>query len=198
MSVCEVPGCTSKRYAHGICNRHYLLARKHPEETLAQLALRNRGARREEEVRAAIRERSIVTDTGCWEWSGSKIIHGYGALRWNGKHWRVHRLAYTLFVGPIPDGAEVCHRCDNPPCCNPDHLFLGSHVANMLDASTKGRLSGNGDRIGEANGNSRLTVADVRAIRASGMTQVALAQKYGVSQPTISAIRLRKIWRSVD
>lgn len=76
-----------------------------------------------------------VAPNGCWEWTASKFPDGYGSFDTR----RAHREAYKLFVGPIDAGVHVLHRCDNPPCVNPDHLFLGSHKDNMVDKTVKGR-----------------------------------------------------------
>lgn len=77
---------------------------------------------------------------GCWPWTRAiRNSAGHGGV-WDGTRWtHAHRVAYTLSNGPIPPGMEVCHRCDNPPCCRPDHLFLGSHRENMDDMVTKRR-----------------------------------------------------------
>lgn len=76
---------------------------------------------------------------GCWPWTRFRGTDGYGFLRIGQKTIRTHRHAWTLTNGPIPSGAEVCHRCDNPPCCRPDHLFLGTHAENMADMVAKNR-----------------------------------------------------------
>lgn len=81
-----------------------------------------------------------VTESGCWLWNGGWNVRGYGKCNRHGKVWAyAHRLFYTHFVGPIPEGACVMHKCDTPPCCNPDHLVLGTAHENMLDMWMKGR-----------------------------------------------------------
>lgn len=103
------------------------------------------------------------------------------------------RLTYKLFVGPVEDGQYVCHTCDNPPCCNPKHLFLGTPKQNSVDAAKKGRMQRGTDRPA-----SKLDWPKVNAIRAAaaaGTSTYALAEQYGVSRPLISQIVKFKAWR---
>jgi hypothetical protein len=79
---------------------------------------------------------------GCWLWTGSAHVRGYGSMKIDYRTVRAHRLSYEMANGPIPAGAVVCHRCDTPACVRPDHLFIGGQSENMLDASAKGRLLG--------------------------------------------------------
>lgn len=81
---------------------------------------------------------------GCWEWIGSKDGKGYGHFWLRDRHVKAHRFAYETFVGPIPDGNDLCHHCDNPKCIRPDHLFTGTRSDNILDAVAKGRWKGGG------------------------------------------------------
>jgi hypothetical protein len=81
-------------------------------------------------------------ESACWPYTGATRANGYGRLILRGKHELAHRMAYRFARGKIPDGLFVCHRCDNPPCCNPDHLFLGTHQDNVDDKTRKGRGRG--------------------------------------------------------
>jgi len=83
----------------------------------------------------------------CWEWQRGRDDGGYGCVCYSGKRYGAHRLAWELTNGPIPEGLLVCHSCDNPPCCNPKHLFLGTHGDNMQDALTKGRFQNTASRM---------------------------------------------------
>lgn len=129
----------------------------------------------------------------CWAWTGTTNERGYAQVGRN----HAHRLSYQLHVGPIPIGLLVLHRCDNPPCTNPEHLFLGTQADNIADAKSKGRLSG---PRGEANSKSKLTGEQVRQIRAmcaSGAMYRAVADTFGVTHRTIGEIVRRKTWRHV-
>ena len=147
---------------------------------------------------ARFRSKFAVThsDAGCWEWTASRQPGGYGQVIYNGRVTRAHRVAYLIFVGPIPPGMFVCHRCDNRACVNPAHLFLGTHNDNMRDAVSKGRMSRQG-KPGESNGRAKLTRGDVSEIRlrvAQGATQISLARLYGVGPTAISRIIKGRSW----
>lgn len=133
--------------------------------------------------------------SACWLWTGFRVETGYGRYWADGKSWRAHRYAYEQFVGPIGD-LQVLHSCDNPPCCNPDHLFLGTPLDNALDRAAKGR-SGKEKRSGEQAGGAKLTPEAVRAIRASVEPLSVLAAHYGVTKQNIHAVRKGKTWASV-
>ena len=99
----------------------------------------------EEKVKAKLLKAYFVNDKGCWEWTGTKV-GGYGRLGWKGKSDYAHRVAWRVFKGPIVDDLCVCHKCDNPSCVNPDHLWLGTHQQNMIDRENKNRTA-KGKRI---------------------------------------------------
>jgi hypothetical protein len=137
----------------------------------------------------------VDTTGDCWVWTGQKIPSGYGRFTMQGRRHMAHRAAYTLFVGNIPDGMDVLHRCDNPPCCNPDHLFLGTDADNTYDKLMKGRMA-RGEGIGMAK-LSELDVQDLRQLHASGMSFARLAPLYGVDSTTVRRAVLRIAWRHV-
>lgn len=117
----------------------------------------------------------------CWPWQGSIVPSGYGqfkARHENGaKNWRAHRYAYTITYGDIPDGMIACHRCDNPPCCNPAHLFVGTNADNTADGRLKGRIV---RKLGP------IEIAAIRSAYAAGGTSYAkLGKQYGVTFGTI-------------
>lgn len=133
-------------------------------------------------------------DTPCWEWGGARDKSGYGSLQGqNRKQWKAHRLAYTVWKRAIPKGHLVRHKCDNPPCINPDHLVSGTNKDNNRDMFERGR-----DRaVGERNAAAKITEDDVRYIRASTETRKALAEKFDLHIDTIKGIRKRRYWKHV-
>lgn len=139
----------------------------------------------------------------CWEWCKYKIPSGYGQVGWQGKVQLAHRVAWVLTYGPIPDGFGVLHRCDNPPCCNPEHLFLGTHQENMEDMVSKGRHLAKYKlmRVGEKHPNAKLTDATVKLIREvcseHPCEYTRLSRYFGVAPNTIGDILRGKNWRHV-
>lgn len=131
---------------------------------------------------------------GCVLWTGGSNARGYGRLRWQGLRRFAHRLAMECASGPIPEGMDVCHKCDVPACINPAHLFLGTNAANMADMWAKGRAR---PPRGESVGGAKLVAADVLTIRAARGTQDAIAAQFGVSRALISYIKRRKSWAHI-
>jgi len=135
---------------------------------------------------------------GCWEWDASRTSQGYGRFSLDKKMVLVHRLIYEMVNGPIPDGLCVCHHCDNPPCVNPSHLFIGTNADNVRDRDEKGRTS---SRKGSDNTQAKLTEGNVKDIRTrltEGETTASVARMFGVSQRNIRKIGNHKVWTHVQ
>lgn len=129
----------------------------------------------------------VLVQNGCWSWLGARSPDGYGKV-WMKEHgafkrWSIHRVMWTLLRWPIPEGLNVLHRCDNPPCSNIDHLFLGTQAENIADMLDKGRQN--------LGGATRLSDLDVKAIRwlvAQGSLQKDLAEFYGLHPVYVSKL----------
>jgi hypothetical protein len=121
--------------------------------------------------------------SGCHEWQSTLHRQGYGKFWRDGRQELAHRVAYELFVGAIPVDTLVLHRCDNPRCVNPAHLFLGTHQDNTRDMLAKGRGVGRRKVSAEQ-------LARIQRLLAFGRPQSAIAAEVGISQPTISKIKL--------
>lgn len=145
--------------------------------------------------------RSAEVSTNCWEWTGNQNGLGYGKFYTNGKHRRVHRVAWELVHGDIPPGEGyhgtcVMHLCNNQLCVNPDHLQLGSQAENMTYRNVLGRTRGGGP-AGEECGMAKLTNANVLEIRSLLKQKVfacEIAKRFGVSPGTISHIKTGHTW----
>jgi hypothetical protein len=132
------------------------------------------------------------TVTGCWVWQKGKTEFGYGSIRENDRLMLAHRRAYELWVGHIPAGLFVCHKCDNPPCFNPSHLFLGTDQDNQDDCYAKGRMP-----LGPDRPNSKLNASQVREIRASNSTLRELSEIYGIGQTSLHKVKNNITYKSV-
>lgn len=128
----------------------------------------------------------------CWEWTG-RTENGYGKIKIMGRHYFTHRVALVLSGTPIEDGDCVLHRCDNPPCCNPDHLFIGTRVENRADCVTKNRHA-----KGERNGHAKVTPEIAAAIRREYVPRKVsgrvLGEKYGLSISGVFHILNNETW----
>lgn len=136
---------------------------------------------------------SINPTLGCWDWIGARGRDGYGILRvQKNKTQRAHRISFEVHIGPIPDGMCICHKCDNPLCINPEHLFLGTNAENTHDRTAKGRSA---RQYGASNGSVKIADDAVAAIRAAEKrwgVNTRLAAQYGVSKTLVSLIRAGK------
>ena len=140
-------------------------------------------------------------DTRCLVWTGyrnCRVGGEYGRITYNGKSRFVHRLTWMAEKGEIGEGLFVCHKCDCPPCCNVDHLFVGTNSDNLRDCVNKGRHD---DRHGENNSRALLTEAEVSLIKyflQQGWSSARLAKRYGVSRSAIFNIKTKRTWRHVN
>lgn len=167
--------CSMKCYNHKV-----------PRKSMEQRILSN-------STRAAIAN-------SCWLWKGSTFPTGYGCISvtdTNGKrrNRQAHRVSWEVYHGPIPDGMFVCHKCDTPPCVNPNHLFLGTSQENTEDKVNKGRQS-----RGESHPSSKLSNEKVREIRkrhAAGETSASISRDFDVRPCTIDNVVHRRTWKHV-
>lgn len=187
---CTVAGCNEWACAVGLCNKHYLRNRKYGDPTSGRDLL-PRGLTNSERFK---RIGWTVVDSGCWEWNGGTDSSGYGqffeTLPGTNRHRRIgaHRIALELKIGRTlsGDGAKKeysLHTCDNRICVNPDHLFVGTHLDNMKDKVRKGR---------QPSKLSREDVAMIFELRAQGMLQRDIADKFRIHQAYVSEILLGK------
>lgn len=137
----------------------------------------------------------IGAPDACWPWRMGLDRDGYGHFTAEGRKYKAHRLAFQLSTGVDPGELKVCHRCDNPACCNPTHLFLGTQTDNLRDMVTKGR-----SRQGSRHHAATVTEADIitiRARRAAGEAGRSLAEAFGLSEASVSDIVHHRTWRHV-
>lgn len=129
----------------------------------------------------------------CWLWTASLNDHGYGVIGVVGrKQQKAHRISWELYKGPIVSGMCVLHRCDNPPCVNPDHLFLGTMADNTADMLSKGRAS---KLCGENSSNAKLTTAQVLEIKASkNVPARVFMDRFDISESTVHGIKSGRYW----
>ncbi len=136
--------------------------------------------------------RHVDKSGGCWIWTASRNARGYGYF----DHGYAHRFSYTTFVEAIPAGAMVLHRCDNPPCVRPDHLFVGDAADNARDRDSKGRAN---TPKGATHGMAKLTPRQAWAIRVCatlGDSTMMIARWFGISEAQVSRIRNGSRWRT--
>ncbi len=188
---------------------HYARPVSAPQTPQEPTSTRKRPRTPEDELRRFWR--AVAVAGGCWEWHGHRNRQGYGRMKRDGRRVAAHRVSWEVHFGPIPDGMLVCHRCDNPPCVRPDHLFLGTVSDNNHDMIAKGR-DARGDRSGsrlhperlargETHPRAKLSSEAVRVIRAAaaaGAHKTTLARRFGVSDTSIGRVLTRASWAHVS
>jgi hypothetical protein len=186
--ICSGPKCDREVWAKGMCLAHYKQSRKGDLYPLVKAA---------KSVADKIRLGSEVDPvSGCWNWQ-MKLNNGYGRVTHEGRTIGIHVASVLVLRGEsIPDGCEVCHRCNNRACCNPDHLYVGTRSDNVQDAVAAGTWRNNPKR-GDAHPMAKLTGADVVAIRCSPDSVASIAERYGVTRQAVHLIRKRRTWKHV-
>lgn len=186
-SICTVSDCDKPAKNRGLCVMHYSRLMRHgrlDKET------------REDRFWKRVAIRSVDE---CWDWTGAKDKDGYGNVTYNGRSMRASRVSWQLTNGEIPEGMFVCHSCDNPPCVNPGHLFVGTPAQNSADRDGKGRAN---VAKGSGQGTSILTediVIRIRDLLSEGrLTQREIGQIYGVSQTAVCNISTGRRWGWMD
>ena len=171
--------------------------RSEPSSRMPELRLRNgRRQMKSEQLRFWEKVR-IGWPNDCWLWQASTNEYGYGRFRVGARLVKAHRYALLAAHGRLDDERHVLHSCDNPPCCNPRHLRLGTQAENVADMHARGR---NGQPKGETHCHAKLTddaVREIRRLLAGGVRQREIAAAYGVAAQQISEIKLDKAWRHV-
>jgi hypothetical protein len=193
--VCRVARCGKKHSSNGYCRNHARRFKLYGDPFVVK-QVTYRGLTPEQYFWKHVRK-----NRGCWRWRGYTDGYGYGLWRMNGVHYRATHVAWEMTYGTLPQGMHVFHHCDNPPCVNPDHLFIGTMADNIKDMYSKGRGRGQftSESVrGEHHGMAKLTALQVKDIRASSESSKALAAFFGVTPETINMIRRRQTWRHID
>jgi HNH endonuclease len=171
-ALCTIDECGRSVQSLGLCRTHYLRKWKYGDPNIVKVP-RHLGS-----LRDRYEARVEKNAEGCWGWKGAKAAAGYGHIRYQYRIYQAHRLSFEFHNGPIPEGMDVCHRCDNPTCTKPDHLFIGTASDNMLDAYQKGRRP-----------NIKITPEQAKEIQSkfgTGLyTKVRLAKEYNVTTQAI-------------
>jgi hypothetical protein len=178
---CNVEGCDRDSATKGMCAKHYMRFLRHGNtEGILDFG---------DPVERFHKKYVINPETGCWEWACYRHPKGYGILG-IGKYKKVraHRFSYEQFVGPIPEGLQVCHKCDVRKCVNPNHLFVGTSEDNVRDMWAKGRGTIHGRKL------TWPMVTNIRVLYARGMPFTSIAVIYGIDQETARQIVKGGTW----
>lgn len=193
-AVCSIEGCDREVNSRGWCHKHYYRWYVHGDPTFTCQSRKLKYKNSRDVLESGFLKRE---PDDCWEWLRSLSPFGYGKAWWNGKMYQAHRLSWEAYNGEIPDGLCVLHRCDNPKCINPSHLFLGSHKDNNKDMAKKGR---HWDCRGSNNPRTNLTeenILEIRSLIQKGVSPLEISTMYNVNRPVIYEIKSGKNWSHV-
>lgn len=187
---CQITGCENEWLARHLCKKHYRQAEwkgqllefgKHYPPIITEVDFWQRAV--------------ITADTNrCWEWQRGFEKGGYGHAHIHGKQWKAHRYAWFLTAG-YDSKVNICHKCDNPKCINPHHLFEGTHKVNSQDMVKKGRVQRGGKHY--MSHLSESDVLDIRQLVSDGHTHQSVADQFEVVRETVSQIIQRKTWKHI-
>lgn len=186
--TCKHPGCGNTPRVRGLCDKHYTRLQRHGSTSVTVADPRDIS------LKQRIKRNIEKDDNGCWIWQKGLNSDGYGQISINAEKHRVHRMAYQEWVGEIPSGKEVCHKCDVRACCNPKHLFIATHKENVHDMIKKGRRASSS---GERNGKSTLLEKEVFEVFDRvlwGETDEFISDVFGVEAHVIQKIRSGVTW----
>jgi len=189
--ICSVEGCDRKHWVKGFCRPHHRRFISYGDP-MSDQPIRKKapnGALLE-----WIRNLDFQVFYKCVEWPFSISSHGYGVVRYEGLYMHSHRAALLIHVGqPTGNRVHAAHNCHNRVCCNLNHVRWATAKENSAD-----RIIDGTHNRGDRNHNAKLSSSDIQSIRADQRTQVDIAEQYGVGQPAISSIKLRKCWSWLD
>jgi hypothetical protein len=158
--------------------------------------------RRKDKIESRFFAKIVKNSDGCWYWIAHRDSGGYGNFRMNGRLEKAHRASWMIHSGEISKGIEVCHKCDNPPCVNPEHLFLGTPKENMQDCIAKKRFMSPARIAAQTRGSDRYNaklnedqVREVHAMFARGISKAKIARHFGVSYSCTNNILLGISWK---
>lgn len=183
---CTVDGCDNKYKCSGFCSKHFQRINKHGslKKEFHDLSIIDRFTQKTK----------LNEETGCVEWIGCKIPKGYGQFVSEGISYRAHRFSYQYYIGEIPNNLFVLHKCDNPSCVNPSHLFLGTNDDNMQDMVNKKRSV---HRYGEQNPSAKITeelAIEVKRMIDLNKKQKDIANTLNISSHIVSNIKRGVSW----
>lgn len=195
---CDIEGCGSDHCANGFCRKHYMRVYKHGD---AYIVLRQE-TKTKDELREKLLAHRRICDNGCWEWIKAKkgSAGGYGTLAHAKRNISPHRASAFVFLGlSLRSKKQSLHKCDNPPCFNPDHLFIGTQKQNAQDMEKKGRTyrpNFHGSMLPQ----SMLVesqVSEIKRLLGSGVEGRKIAAQFNIAESAISKIKHGKAWKHV-
>ena len=189
MRLCSVEGCKRKHKAKGLCQMHYTIQNRIDTPRIPKPIVPSDIPY----LLEYIEKRIVKTSTQCHEWTETRDRDNYGKVSYKNRNYRVHRLVWEIHK-ENPGELFVCHTCDNPPCCNINHLFLDDHPGNMRDMIDKGR---NALQKGEYNPQSKLkeeNIFEIFDLARAEVSQKEIAKLFGIAPRTVSDILRGKRW----